>query len=377
MADISQLALRPNPFPALDYRLVLNQIESRQKCRRKLPDWYQTPGIYYPLKIAVEQASSQRTAAYKSRWVSGAMLCDITGGMGVDAYGFSPRVEQVFHFEQQPELSGIAAHNFEALGVQNIRCRAQDGWVGILHENLFPDWIYVDPSRRNAQKGKVFLLSDCEPDAGAMSHKYLSRAPHVMIKTAPLLDISAGLAELEHVAQIHVVALEGEVKELLWVLQRDFAGNPEIIAVNLEQHRESVFAFTWKEPVLSKIGPPQRYLYEPNAAIMKSGGFHQIGHRFQLVKLHTHTHLYTSDELQPDFPGRIFEIDQSMPYEKSAIRTYLQGTQANVTTRNFPLDVASVRKKWKISDGGARYVFFTTGHDDVKIVLLCSKIVDL
>jgi hypothetical protein len=52
----------------------------------------------------------------------------------------------------------------------------------------------------------------------------------------------------------------------------------------------------------------------------------------------------------------------------------LAGTKANVTARNFPENVETLRKKWKISDGGHAYYFFTTNTNNEKIVLLCAKI---
>jgi hypothetical protein len=40
-----------------------------------------------------------------------------------------------------------------------------------------------------------------------------------------LLDISAGILELQNVKTIHIVALENDdVKELLWELHKDYTG---------------------------------------------------------------------------------------------------------------------------------------------------------
>ncbi len=373
-ADVARLALRPNPFRHLEYRDILQQIESRQKCRTKLPVWYNTPGIYYPPKISVEQSSSEATAAYKSRLVSGTSLCDLTAGMGVDSHAFSQSVATVQSFELDSGRAQIAAHNLKCLGALNIRVEAGDGWRGVLQQELQPDWIYVDPSRRSHVKGKVFLLADCEPDVSELLPAYLERSPNVMIKTSPLLDISAGLAELNHVAQIHIVALQGEVKELLWIVNRGFEGEPEIISVNLEKSRETVFSFVRHSDVKVEFGAPERYLYEPNAAVMKSGGFAHVGAQFGLAKLHAHSHLYTSSEIKPDFPGRIFSVNMVLPYDKQAMTQHLRGTKANISVRNFPEDVAFIRKKWKIADGGATYAFFTTDLNEAKIALLCTKI---
>src|SRR5690606_8412392 len=118
---------------------------------------------------------------------------------------------------------------------------------------------------------------------------------------------------------------------------------------------------------------PQKYLYEPNASVMKSQGFDHISNSFKINKLHKHSHLYTSDNLI-DFVGRRFEIKQIIPYKKQEIKAFLQSKKANITIRNFPETVAQIRQKWKISDGGNLYCFFTTDIKNEKIVVICEKI---
>ena len=56
------------------------------------------------------------------------------------------------------------------------------------------------------------------------------------------------------------------------------------------------------------------------------------------------------------------------------MKRFLENSKANITTRNFPETVENIRKKWKIKDGGNRYIFFTTDINNRKIVLLCAKI---
>ena len=114
-------------------------------------------------------------------------------------------------------------------------------------------------------------------------------------------------------------------------------------------------------------------MYEPNSSILKSGGFTQIANQFSLHKLQVNSHLYTSDDLI-DFPGRVFKIETILNYSKKEIKEQLENTKLNVTVRNFPETVESIRKKWKIKDGGDRYCFFTTDMNNNKIILLCTKI---
>lgn len=372
--DIVKLALQKNPFPEANWIAILNQIASKTKAKEKLPTWFSSDGIVYPNKISVEQTSSEKTAAYKAELVSGAILLDATGGFGVDDYYFSKKVTTVIHCEIDPKLSQIVNHNFKALQVHNTTCIAGESAVTIEELNQKLDWIYIDPSRRNDQKGKVFLLKDCAPNVPELLDFYFKYTDKILIKTAPILDIAAGLLELKNVKTIHIVAVENEVKELLWEIENSFSGDITIKTVALTKEKNINFGFKLQQSnEASFLSLPKKYLFEPNNAIMKSGGFEAVSDLLQVGKLHQHSHLYTSDTLL-DFPGRRFKIAIQFSYNKPNMKQYFENQQANVTTRNFSDTVETIRKKWKIKDGGIRYCFFTTDLNNNKIVLICTKI---
>ncbi|WP_396150419.1 class I SAM-dependent methyltransferase [Flavobacterium sp.] len=372
--NVSKLALQKNPFPDLDWKEILNQIDAKRKAKDKLPTWFSSATIIYPSKISVEQTSSEKTASYKSKLISGRKIIDLTGGFGVDAYYFSKQFEKVVHCEHNPELSEIVKHNFSQLNAENIECFSgeSEAILEVLNEQF--DWIYIDPSRRNDAKGKVFMLRDCEPNVPDLLDLYFNYSSKILIKTAPLLDLTAGLKELKNVSVIHIVALENEVKELLWEIHQGFERNPEIKTVNLTKSKEESFEFNLGENNIKiNYAEPEKFLFEPNAAIMKSGGFDEVAFQFNLKKLHPHSHLYTSNE-KIDFCGRVFEIKAVFPYQKKEMKLHLEKKKANITSRNFPESVETIRKKWRIKEGGNLYTFFTTDLKNNKIVLLCTKI---
>ncbi len=314
--NVNQLALQKNQFPDFDWAFILTQISAKQKAKTKLPTWFNTKNIVYPSKISVEQTSSERTAEYKSQLVSGESLIDLSGGFGIDDFYFAKKVNQVIHCEINEELSAIVEHNFEQLKVSNIQCFSGDSYDALKSRNATFDWIYIDPSRRNEAKGKVFMLKDCLPNVPENLDFYFGFAPNIMIKTAPLLDITAGLLELKNVNAIHIVALENEVKELLWILEKDYSQSVKIITVNLLRNKTEEFSFELNTVNTPSFALPKKYLYEPNAAIMKSGGFDVVSSQFGLDKLHQHSHLYTSEALI-DFPGRSFTIEKVIGYTKN------------------------------------------------------------
>lgn len=368
------LAFQKNPFPNTDWKEIINQIVVKQKAKDKLPSWFQTENILYPSKISLEQTSSEKTAAYKASLVSGERLIDLTGGFGVDDFYFAKKVKQVTHCEINEELSKIVAHNFNQMNVANCDCIIGDSKQILEDLNQKLDWIYIDPSRRNEAKGKVFMLKDCTPNVPELLDYYFQYSSNILIKTAPILDITAGLLELKNVKEVHIVAVNNEVKELLWIMEKNYSNDIVLKAINLLKNTHETFETTQSEMELpATFSLPKKYLYEPNSAIMKSGAFNVVASKYSIHKLHPNSHLYTSDTLI-DFPGRGFEIEKIIPYHKTEMKTFLVEKKANVTTRNFSETVESIRKKWKIKEGGNLYGFFTTDKNDHKIVLLCSKI---
>lgn len=368
--DINSLAFSGSPFPNVSTQELLMQISSRNQIKNKLPLWYKTKGIYYPPKLNLEQTSSEITAQHKAQYIKGDNLIDLTGGFGIDTYYFAHKTKQVWHAEMDAELSQIASHNAKVLGVENIEFYVGNS-LELLNREF--DTIYADPARRDDAKNKVFLLEDCLPNIPLHLETILSHTKLFMMKSSPMLDISQGIRELEAVYEIHIVAIDNEVKELLWFMSRDVKiDSPKLISFNYTKSGIQVFESNLEDAVSATYSEPLEYLYEPNAAILKSGAFNQVSEQLGINKLALHSHLYTSEELI-DFPGRRFKIAQVLPYNKKEMKR-LGIKKANISIRNFKESVATLRKKWKIKDGGDIYLFFTTNQLKEQVVLVCSAI---
>lgn len=369
----SKLALKKNPFPNSNYSEIIHQIISKNKAKEKLPTWFFTEKIIYPEKISVEQTSSEKTAKYKATIVSGKKIIDCTGGFGIDAYYFSKYFDTVIHCEINPELSKIVEHNYKQMQIKTIECICGDSSEILNQLNQKFDCIYIDPSRRNDNKGKVFMLADCLPNVVELQNFYYQFTDTLLIKTAPILDLHAGLLELKNVAEIHIVALDNEVKEVLWKIKKGYQESPKIYAVNLEKEGIITTEICSDKHYKATYSLPHKFLYEPNTSLLKSGGFEAVSEIFSVDKLHQHSHLYSSEDLV-DFPGRKFKIDAIVPFQKKEIMQSIQGKKMNVSTRNFPIKPDEIKKKYKITDGGSIFAFFTTNLNNEKIVLLCTKI---
>ena len=116
------------------------------------------------------------------------------------------------------------------------------------------------------------------------------------------------------------------------------------------------------------------YLYEPNTSLLKAGAFCSIAAAYPIKKLHPNSHLYTSDVLITDFPGRAFRIINQCSFNKKEIKESLSDLKkANITVRNFPATVAELRKRINLAEGGDTYLFASTLNNGQKILLRCEK----
>lgn len=368
-SDITKLILKGSPFDEVSIQELANQIVAKQKSEKKLPTWFSTENIYYPPKLSIEQTSSEITANYKANLVSGNSVIDITGGFGVDCFAFSKHFKQVIHCELNDELSTIVNHNYQQFNVKNIQTFSGDGIEYLKNSSETFDCIYIDPSRRNDSKGKVFLLEDCLPNVPENLDFLFTKSDRILIKNSPILDISSTINELNFVKEIHIVAVNNEVKELLFLLEKNHSSSIELKTINFQKKKAQVFNFQLQQEATSEYSEPLTYIYEPNVAILKSGGFHQITSQLEVKKLHKHSHLYTSKK-SIDFPGRKFKVEQILSYDKKQLKKL---NKANITTRNFPETVVQIRKKTKIKDGGNTYLFFTTNLSNHLIVIKCNQ----
>ena len=372
-ADVPTLALKKAPV-GTDVSLALRQIEARQLLRKKVPSWSENEDLLFPVHLSIEQCSSESSAQYKANLLQGHSFADLTGGLGVDTYFISQHFQQVDYVERQAELCDLARHNYDVLKA-NVEV-----WNETAEEYLShcepKDCFFLDPARRDAYGHKTVSISDCTPNVAVMQDRLLEKARIVMIKLSPMLDISKALEELRHVKEVHVVAVANECKELDFIMERDYQGEPQFVCVNLlTSQPELRFTQVAEQDCSSKIADGVlNYLYEPNPAVMKAGCFKLLTERFDVFKLHKNSNLYTSEHLISDFPGRIFEVEAWAPYNKKVKQSLMSDVeQASIAVRNFPLSVAELRKSLKIGDGDATYLFATTLKGEKKVLIRTKK----
>ena len=367
------LLLQAKRHPNLNIPDLVWQIRARQKAKIKILEWFENEEVIFPKMLSVEQSSSEITAKFKAKLVNGETLIDLTGGMGVDVAYMSKSFQKAIYVEQNTALVNITQYNFERLGIENVEFVGENSIDFLESQTLKYTWIYLDPHRRDEVGNKVVSLQDCEPNILKIKDLLFSKSDNVLLKASPMLDINLAVSALQNVVNIHVVAVENEVKEILFHLQKNYQEEPQFHAVNLP-NGTLTFKKSEEKNVVIKIGSPQQYLYEPNAAILKAGGFRFTAQLFDLQKIAPNSHLYTSVDLVKDFQGRTFKVEGICKLDKKEISKYLSDNKANITLRNFPLSVKQIREKLKLSEGGNTYLFATTDAQNQKIVIVCKKI---
>lgn len=383
--DVRQLALQKFPDD-VDKMLVLNQIEARQLLSKKVPSWASNPDLLFPKHLSIEQCSSELTAKFKASIISGGdTFVDLTGGLGIDSYFLSEKFKTSYYVENQKELCDLAEHNFDVLG-RKINVINSDAETFLSKNHNF-DLIFIDPARRDIYNRKMVSLHDCSPDVVDLQNILLKYAKSVLIKASPMLDISLITNELQNISEIHIVSVKNECKEILIKIEPGFDGEIKYYCVELQpvgtRHAlspqdEMVFQFVESEEksaIPSFSSTVKKYLYEPNSSLMKSGAYKLISQRFGIEKLHVNSHLYTSDYLVSDFPGRIFEVVGFAPFNKKIKKELLKDiTEASVAVRNFPLSANELRKSLNLKESDENFVFGTTMMGEKKVVVYCKRI---
>ena len=365
-----------------------------------------------------QSALSGRSLTPKRRADSGegspSTFTDLTGGFGIDFMAIAPLFSRAVYVERNPDLCELARHNLPLMGLPHAEVRCEEVTANsslFIHHSSFvirhSSFILIDPARRDAAGRKVALIEDCTPDVCGLQEQLRASARYTLIKLSPMLDLTAALRALDGIVEAHVVSVAGECKELLLVMEgRDgLSEQPEHSYLNIPiycvdlKDEPTTFRFTLAEEKTTsqdtllpsslnlssslnlpspfgegsgvRLGAGLRlFLYEPNPSILKAGAFKSICRQFPVQKVAKDSHLYVSDQLLPEFPGRKWQAVDIATFNKKDLKRLLADIDAaDLTVRGFPLSVASLRKQLHLREGGSHHLIATTLADGTKILL--------
>lgn len=382
--DVRSLALK---MPRdIDATWCLQQIEGYQIAERKIPRWTQIHGMWYPVKLSLEQCSSGETAGFKARLLTEYLnkyckdsekstFADLTGGLGVDFSYMAPLFSNAVYVERNSELCQLARHNFPLLGLSYAEVREESS--PRLEDFGRDSIVFIDPARRDNVGRKVAGLRDCSPDVTGIVPQLLQQGASVMLKLSPMLDIKEALRELPGEWHIYVISVNGECKELLMVSAKE----QEVHAVNIIDGEPFDYCpeICHTQSKIAASIENGRLLFEPNASILKAGVQDSLCLTYDMEKLHPQSNLFilcqghTSEGICKAL-GRLFVIESACGFSKGELKSMLADiSKANITVRNFPISVAELRKKLKLKEGGDCYLFATTLADGKHILIRCRQ----
>ena len=376
--DPALLRLNMRAEEGVDLPFAVEQIAMRQQLREKLPAWSCNFDLIFPSRISAEQCSSELTARYKQRFFSGGSLMDLTGGLGVDFYYLAQNAHDAVYIDKKEKNCEIFAYNLSFLKRENVEVINDDSIAQLSSWSRPLDLIYIDPSRRDGNNKRTYALTDCEPDVVKYKELFFQKAKRLLIKVSPMVDVKQLLTLFPEAKEVHVVSVRNECKEvLLYIDTENISGETIIFCTDLSLDGEEDFSFSFSEE--ASVAPlyimPQKYLYEPNTSILKAGAFKSVLARYGIGKLERHSHLYTSDDLRKEFPGRVFEIEEVWSFNSKLKKELARDLpKANLSVRNFPLSVAEIRKQTKLKEGGDIYLFATTLENGQKVLIKAKKI---
>lgn len=380
--DPADIVLHRDRWPETDAALAAECIAARRKLRSKVPEWHSDPRIICPSSLGAEQCSSTATAAYKAavaqREIPGGGLgriADLTGGLGVDCWRFACIAGRVLHNEMNPLLSEAAKANLGLLGCSNVEfgnlCITPENLPTLL-DSFRPDLVFADPARRGNGGRKVFLPEDCSPDVLELQDTILGSGAKFLLKLSPMADISLMLRRFHNVREVHAVEWEKECKELLLLMEPGFAGDPELTVAVASGTAARTAVFNYPDlaeaqpTYISDVPHPGQVLFEPGAALSKSGAVNVLSAR-GIPKLGPSAHiLCTGEEGSVDKEvfsaldgfGKWFLVSDVAEFGRKSLRDFAaRWPDAEISSRALPTGSEELRHKMRLSGGGSTHIF--------------------
>lgn len=375
--SVDRLLLGSNEVPQELKSLVATQIEVAKKWKRKYPSLSEKP-FFFPKGVNFEQASSEATAHFKSHFVASSdTLVDLTGGAGIDFLAMSANAQKAYYIERDPSLATALKFNIRPfvhrLPPLSICTNDAVNFLDLVDTGEHT-LLYCDPSRRTDSGRRTFLLEEISPNPQEILRNLQdsNKSFSLLLKLSPLIDLQALTESLPSISKIYILAVQGEVKEILALIPDVHsplklpAEEIALEAVELSAMGEiqKNFSLTFaeeKKACIHYTDTIKKYIYYPAPSLLKIGAFKRVAEYYGLDALHPNSHLYTGDHFDGDFYGSIFLVKETLPYSKSKLKQLRKAyPKADFTVRNFPLSAPELCRQTGISSCTTTRIFATT-----------------
>jgi hypothetical protein len=352
-ADTSLLSLKYSSSANPNFTVWLQLIKLLAKAKFKLPLFYEK--LLALDQRSYEQATSQLVAVYKSEFIAGDTLLDITGGLGVDSIFLAASIGEITAVEHNKDLHKMAAYNIQRLGISNIvRCLG-DG-MSFLSRKY--DWVYIDPDRR-PDSGRSVALHLLQPNVLDLMPLLQKFATRVYIKLSPLFDIEELYRQFIGIETIHVIAQNGEVKEVGVVLNMERSENSSSIrlrdvATLFDIHLEKATKPNWN---YMQDDDAYSFVVLPIALVAKTKSAAYFLENVVVKKHDTFEIFFSNSEVPEGFRNlKIIEKSNLNSKNIKAMLTRLGIRQVNISVKGLRDQPSIWHKKLGTTDGGEYYL---------------------
>lgn len=317
----------------------------------------------------LEQATRPAIADHHAQRMVGAgvdRVVDLGCGIGSDALAMAAAGLSVTGVDRDARTGAVARANLATHATRDVSTAVVIGDAEQLVDGLITGdgGVFLDPSRRSAA-GRLWRTSDFSPGWDLVLGLLDGGRP-AGVKLGPGIPhqhIPAGV-EAEWITH------RGETVEVaLWAGFGSVSGQRG--ALILPDHRLP----TDPEAEI-EVGQLGNYLYEPDGAVIRSGGIATLGQRIGAWLLDDQIAYLSSDTKTPTPYATGFTIADVLPYRETTLRSWVRQHhigRLEIKKRSIDIDPAVLRKRLRPSGDEAATMIIARTPDGTK-VLICERL---
>jgi len=298
---------------------VLTQVKLRRRAKAKFGEF--APTMFFT-EEGLEQASRLKVAAiHAGRFRNHGLkrIADLGCGIGAESLAIASLDMEVTAFEIDEVTAALATYNLASF--ENVKVEQAD--VTTINLDNF-DGLFIDPARRDLKDSKTNInkrkhdINDFSPSFDFVLEA--ARTKPTIVKLGPGLDHK----DIPDDAEAVWVSDDGDLVEL--TLYFGILRRPEVKRAALLLSPNGTFEITSSEAerLDAPLGELGRYLYEPDASIIRS---HLVGNLAISLELNIFSneiaYLSSNEEVHsPWLKG--YEVLENLVFDRKKLKAYLR-----------------------------------------------------
>ena len=370
----NDLALKYSGKTKFDLKTALNLLSIYKKAKKKIP--IVSDNFLAIDQRSYEQSTSQKVAQFKSKFIRGKNLLDLTAGIGIDSIYLSQNFEQIEAVEINQALHELASFNLKKIGIKNIKRIHGDSFK--ILSSKFYDWVYIDPDRRINGKRAVDL-NYLEPDILGNLALIKKSATKIYIKLSPLFDLSEIARSFKQFNAIYLIAEKNELKEVGIFIDYSTQSGINNSTIHLKDVSTNFYVkFPFDEYLIRKKYTYEtgcnKFLHTPSVLVAKSSCFYFFTKGRDVTKHLAFQIFFSENKNLPGF--RTFEVIDKCALSLKQIKRILQLNnlvKVNIILKGLNEPPSKWHNKLGTKDGGDYFLFILKSDESETII--CKRVI--